>query len=171
MTPPARARILIVDDDPDVREVIELTLAGQGYEVTSVGGGQAALAQLAHEAFGLIVCDLGMPTVDGVALYEALQGRPAPHPAVLFLSGFHDDARYEAFLQETGAPRLVKPFDVTVLRATVRGLLGRARELVVAYRAGWGIGDPGSGGRPLSPFGMSPWPDSFAWPVADGPDA
>jgi CheY-like chemotaxis protein len=40
MTPPARARILIVDDDPDVREVIELTLEGQGYEVTSVAGGQ-----------------------------------------------------------------------------------------------------------------------------------
>ena len=58
MTPPARARILIGDDDPDVREVIELTLEGQGYEVTSVGGVQAALAQLAHETFGLIVCDL-----------------------------------------------------------------------------------------------------------------
>jgi DNA-binding response OmpR family regulator len=67
-----------------------------------------------------------MPAVDGIALYEALQGRPAPHPVVLFLSGFHDAAQYEAFLQETGAPRLVKPFDVTVLRASVRRLLGRA---------------------------------------------
>jgi CheY-like chemotaxis protein len=109
-----------------VREVIELTLGGQGYEVTSVGGGQAALAQLARETFDLIVCDLGMPEVDGIALYGALQRRPAPRPVVLFLSGFHDNARYETFLQETGVPRLVKPFEVTVLRGTVRRLLGRA---------------------------------------------
>src|SRR6202022_2005459 len=45
-------------DDPDVREVIELTLEGHGYEVNSVAGGQASLALLAHEPFGLIVCDL-----------------------------------------------------------------------------------------------------------------
>jgi len=114
MTPRALARILIVDDDPDVREVIELTLGGQGYDVTSVGGGQAALAQLARETFDLIVCDLGMPEVDGIALYGALQRRPAPRPVVLFLSGFQDNARYETFLRETGVPRLVKPFEVTV---------------------------------------------------------
>ena len=117
MTPRALARILIVDDDPDVREVIELTLGGQGYEVTSVGGGQAALAQLARETFDLIVCDLGMPEVDGIALYGALQRRPAPRPVVLFLSGFQDNARYETFLRETGVPRLVKPFEVTPARA------------------------------------------------------
>lgn len=58
MTPPARARMLIVDDDPDVREVIESTLEGQGCEVNSVAGGQAALALLAHETFDLILCDL-----------------------------------------------------------------------------------------------------------------
>ena len=124
--PRALVRILIVDDDPDVREVIELTLGGQGYDVTSVGGGQAALAQLARETFDLIVCDLGMPEVDGIALYGALQRRPAPRPVVLFLSGFQDNARYETFLRETGVPRLVKPFEIAVLRGTVRRLLGRA---------------------------------------------
>ncbi|MGH2603999.1 MAG: response regulator [Dehalococcoidia bacterium] len=113
-------RFLVVDDDPDVRELVELALDGQGYDVTSVSGGQAALEQLTWGPYDLIVCDLHMPGVDGPAVYRAVQ---MPRTAVLFFSGYYDASPYEGSLRETRAPALGKPFDINTLRQMGRRLL------------------------------------------------
>jgi CheY-like chemotaxis protein len=118
-------RILVVDDEPDVRELVEVLLAGQGYEIDGADGGKIALERLAHQVYDLIVSDLRMPDVDGVALYEAVQNRPIPRPAMLFMSGFTNAAEFVPFLRETGTPVVAKPFDVKELRHLVQRLVGR----------------------------------------------
>ncbi len=118
-----RQRILVVDDEPDVAELVVAVLQGEGYEVEAVHSGRAALERLAQTTYDLIVCDLHMPEVDGMDVYRAVQERPASAPAILFLSGFHDSAKYLPFVRETGVAVLAKPFELTELRQTVRRLL------------------------------------------------
>jgi len=117
------ARILIVDDDADVRELIELALDGQGYDVDSVESGRAALERLAQHAYDLLVCDLHMPDRDGPAVYRAIERRAPPRPAFLFVTGYADAGPYEDFLRTAQVPVLGKPFDIHALRETVSRLL------------------------------------------------
>jgi len=116
-------RILVVDDDADVRELIKLALAGQGHDVASVASGRAALEQLAQHAYDLIVCDLHMPDRDGPAVYRALARRPAPRPAVLFVTGYADAGPYKEFLRTVPVTVVGKPFDINALREMVSRLL------------------------------------------------
>jgi CheY-like chemotaxis protein len=116
-------RILVVDDDADVRELIALALAGQGHEVDRVVSGRAALEQLAQHAYDLIVCDLHMPDRDGPAVYRALARRPPPRPAVLFVTGYADAGPYEEFLRTVPVTVVGKPFDIDALREMVSRLL------------------------------------------------
>jgi len=116
-------RILVVDDDADVRELIKLALAGQGHDVASVASGRAALEQLAQHAYDLIVCDLHMPDRDGPAVYRALARRPPPRPAVLFVTGYADAGPYKEFLRTMPVTVVGKPFDINALRETVSRLL------------------------------------------------
>ena len=117
-------RILVADDDSDVRELIKLALDGQGYDVDSVDSGRAALEQLAQHVYDLVVCDLHMPDRDGPAVYRALARRPPPRPAFLFVTGYADGGPYEEFIRATQAPVMIKPFGIDVLRETVSRLLG-----------------------------------------------
>jgi CheY-like chemotaxis protein len=114
------ARILIADDDDDVRELIELALEGQGHHVDSVGAGQAALALLGQYKYDLVVCDLHMPGVDGPALYGTAQRQLASVPSFIFITGYAAVGPYEDFIRTTQAPVLGKPFDIQALRETVR---------------------------------------------------
>jgi len=116
-------RILVVDNDVDMRELIELALAGEGHDIDSVDSGQAALERLAQHAYDLVVCDLHMPGVDGRAVYLAIERQSPPRPAVVFVTGSHDTGAYKAWLRTVHAAVVGKPFDITVLRETVRRLL------------------------------------------------
>jgi len=120
------SRILVVDDDADVRELIQLALAGQGHDVASVASGRAALEQLAQHAYDLIVCDLHMPDRDGPAVYRALARRPPPRPAVLFVTGYADAGPYEEFLRTVPVTVVGKPFDIDALREMVSRLLSES---------------------------------------------
>jgi len=118
------ARILVVDDEPDVRELVETLLAAPDRHIEGADGGRAALECLAAHPYDLVVCDLRMPEVDGIQIYRAIQQRPAPRPALLFMSGFTHAAEFVPFLREAGAPVMAKPFDVPELRRAVSELLG-----------------------------------------------
>ena len=117
------ARVLVVDDEPVMRELIEVTLEDAGHAVESVESGRAALELLAQHAYDLIVCDLHMPDRDGPAVYRAIERRP-PRPAFLFITGYADGGPYEEFIRATQAPVMIKPFGIDVLRETVSRLLG-----------------------------------------------
>ena len=117
-------RILIVDDDAHMREVIELVLTSEARHVDSVGSGQAAVERLAQHAYDLVVCDLHMSDLDGVAIYRTIERQTSARPAVVFVTGAAAAGRYRAFLRATQAPVVGKPFDIDVLRETVRRALG-----------------------------------------------
>src|SRR6266850_1285492 len=120
------ARILVVDDEPDVRELVEVLLAAPDRQIDGADGGRAALDRLAAHSYDLVVSDLRMPEVDGVQIYRAIQEQPAPRPALLFMSGFTNAAEFVPFLREAGTPVVAKPFDVLELRRAVAQLLGEA---------------------------------------------
>jgi CheY-like chemotaxis protein len=120
------ARILVVDDEPDVRELVEVLLAAPDRQIDGADGGRAALDRLAVDSYDLVVSDLRMPEVDGIQIYQAIQERSAPRPALLFMSGFTNAAEFVPFLRETGTPVVAKPFDVPELRRAVAQLLGEA---------------------------------------------
>jgi CheY-like chemotaxis protein len=116
-----------VDDEPDVAELVVLILGNAGHEMEAVHSGRAALARLEVETFDLVICDLVMPEVNGIAVFEALQRRPEPRPRLVFLSGYYDAGGYEDFLNESGIPTLPKPFDFKALPETIARVLRSGR--------------------------------------------
>jgi CheY-like chemotaxis protein len=116
-------RILVVDDDDDVREPLALALHGQGRDIDSVGSGQAALEHLSKHADDMVVCDLSMAGLDGRAVYRAIERQPPPRPAVVFVTGYADAGPYEDWLRTTQVPVVGKRFHIKVLRETVRRVL------------------------------------------------
>jgi CheY-like chemotaxis protein len=120
------ARILVVAADADMRELLELTLAEPGHHVDSVSTGPAALERRAQHAYDLVVCDLDMPDLDVVAVSCAIARQPPPRPALMFVTGYADAGPYEDWLRTTHAAVVGKPFDIMVLRETVRRVLSGA---------------------------------------------
>jgi two-component system response regulator PilR (NtrC family) len=118
------ARILVVDDELSMREVLEITLRQEGYDVTVADGGEAALRALDAAAFDLVVTDLRMRGVDGLAVLRAVKER-APGTAVLMLTAFAStDTAVEAM--KLGAYDYVtKPFKLDELRLTIASALER----------------------------------------------
>jgi CheY-like chemotaxis protein len=117
------ARILVVEDQPKLAELMRTVLEEVGHAVETVHGGRAAIERLEQHAYDLIVCDLHMPDRDGPAVYRALAPRPPPRPPVVFVTGYADAGPYEDFIRTTQVPVVVKPFEINVLRETVRRVL------------------------------------------------
>ncbi len=117
--------LLIVDDDEDIRSVMALILGGAGYDVTTVSNGFTALRWLEQQSYDLIISDLRMPELDGLALYAEVMARwPGGRPRFLFVSGFADSAAYAGALKASHAPVLLKPFTRDDLCETVARVLG-----------------------------------------------
>ena len=83
------AHLLIVDDDPHIRSVLRIALGQAGYEVTEAGDGAEGLAKARSGRFDLIVLDIGLPEMDGLALCRAL--RASHETPVLFLTARQDE--------------------------------------------------------------------------------
>ncbi|WP_171070137.1 response regulator [Methylobacterium terricola] len=112
-----RARVLVVDDDPQVRHVTASFLNGFGYDEAEVPSGEAALERLAAERFDIVVADLAMPGMSGIDLAEEVRRR---WPALPFLlvTGHAEAARIPADFSV-----LEKPFPSADLAARVAALL------------------------------------------------
>jgi two-component system phosphate regulon response regulator PhoB len=126
-------RVLVVDDDPDLRQLLTLSLRDAGFEVDAVGSGQAGLALAAKIQPVVIVLDLVLPDVSGTDVCRLVRADPRLcDPAVLVLSGRDDEhARILGF--EVGADDyVVKPFSVRELAMRVRALARRTAERRVA---------------------------------------
>lgn len=118
------SHVLIVDDDPFVRDVIAMILDGLGYSVTATGDGFEALRWLEEERYDLVISDLKMPGLDGPALYKEILARwPTGGPCVLFTSGFAETFRYTEATGTLDVPVLRKPFSVDALRDAVDRML------------------------------------------------
>ncbi|WP_027500743.1 response regulator transcription factor [Rhodococcus sp. UNC363MFTsu5.1] len=117
--------ILVVDDDPSVREAVVTALELDGHEVRSVGDGSAALAALGQDAFGAMVLDVTMPGIDGLSVCRLLRARGDRIP-ILVLTARSEVGDRIAGLDAGADDYLPKPFDIDELAARVRALLRRA---------------------------------------------
>jgi two-component system response regulator MprA len=120
----SEAAVLLVDDDAPIRRMLERTLMAEGYGVVAVADGGAALAQVERSLPDLIVLDVAMPGIDGLAVTRRLRAKGLAVP-ILLLTARDALAERVAGLDAGADDYLVKPFEVDELTARVRALLRR----------------------------------------------
>ncbi|WP_219836761.1 response regulator transcription factor [Paenibacillus sp. R14(2021)] len=119
------ATLLVVDDDPHIRELIRIFLAREGFDIVEAGDGEEALAVLEHTQVLLVILDVMMPNMDGWELCRELR-RAAELPVLMLTAKGETSQKVKGF--ELGADDyLVKPFEPLELVARVRALLKRYR--------------------------------------------
>jgi len=119
-----RPRVLIAEDTPPVRRLLTDVLAADGIEVTAVADGRAALAAYPVVRPDLVLTDIEMPLLDGLALVRELRERGETVPVVVVTG--RDDAATRRAVADTGARFLLKPFGLAELGSCVRGALAAA---------------------------------------------
>jgi two-component system response regulator MprA len=120
----SEAAVLLVDDDAPIRRMLERTLMAEGYDVVAVADGGAALARVERSLPDLIVLDVAMPGIDGLAVTRRLRAKGLAVP-ILLLTARDALAERVAGLDAGADDYLVKPFEVDELTARVRALLRR----------------------------------------------
>jgi two-component system, OmpR family, response regulator len=118
--------ILVVDDDPTCRLIMTDALERAGYQVDAASDGTGALARIVGQRYALVVADVSMPRLHGLALVAELE-RVRPGVPALLISAFSDE-RTRAAARRLGVPLLTKPFHAEALVGRVRELL-RARAI------------------------------------------
>jgi len=124
------ARILVVEDEPRLRELLRLYLEREGHRVTDVGDGAAALAAFDADGADLVILDLMLPAMQGEAVLESL--REAGDVPVLITSAKRSDAERIAGLRLGADDYLGKPFNPHELTARVAAILRRTRSVATA---------------------------------------
>ncbi|MDR1358514.1 MAG: response regulator transcription factor, partial [Coriobacteriales bacterium] len=118
------SKILIVDDDPNIRELVSAVLAGGGFESREAKDGRDALIKLAEEKFSLCIVDVMMPTMDGYELSRNLRKYYEHLPVLLLTARAELPSKVKGF--EAGADDyLTKPFEGDELLLRVKALLRR----------------------------------------------
>lgn len=103
--------ILVVDDEPEIIEVLKEILNAVGYQVTTAESGRIALGKIALQPFDLIVSDVRMADMDGQALYEELKITwPEAAERMIFITGDTLNESFKPFLKTTQRPIIEKPF-------------------------------------------------------------
>ena len=121
-------RVLIVEDEPNIRELVSLHLGLEGYACDGVGDGRTALGRVEAERFDLLVLDLMIPGVDGLSLCRAVRnGRMNHDVPILMLTAKREESDKVVGLESGADDYLTKPFGVRELVARSRALLRRPR--------------------------------------------
>jgi PAS domain S-box-containing protein len=118
-------RVLLIDDEPDARELVAAVLAGSGAEVVSVGSASEALAKMARQQFDVLVSDIGMPEMDGYALISEVRQLPGerggriPAAALTAYAGIEDRRRALSAGYQIHIPKPVEPAELTSVVASL----------------------------------------------------
>jgi DNA-binding response OmpR family regulator len=99
--------VLVVDDDPAIRNLLALTLRSEGFDVSTAGNGELALYEMERGDFDAIILDLEMPIMDGRAFYRALRTRNRSTPVLILSANDSHRARAELGADDS----MLKPFD------------------------------------------------------------
>jgi len=119
-----RPLVLVVDDDPDILEAICDILAGEGYRVARARHGLEALGAIDLERPSLVLLDLMMPVMDGLAFSQALRQRERDRGVPIVVISADGNRQKAAAVGARGF--LAKPFDIDALLAEVASLTARA---------------------------------------------
>jgi len=121
-------RVLVVEDEPHIRELVCLHLGLEGYACEGLGDGQQALDRAERERFDLLVLDVMIPGIDGLALCRAVRGgRTNRDVPILILTARTEESDKVLGLESGADDYLTKPFGVRELIARARALLRRPR--------------------------------------------
>ena len=114
------ADVLVVDDDPSIRQVIRFTLEDEGHTVAEAADGETAFLEIERQHPELILVDLKMPGMDGREFVQRYRTRFGQRAALVVLSASQTESQSD---EVNGAERYIaKPFDLDVLIDTVAGL-------------------------------------------------
>ena len=120
-------RILVIDDEPGIRETLVQLLGVLGFEVVEADGGRSALARLAEGAVDLVLTDLGMPDMNGWEVARAVKAR-APNVPVVLVTGWGEDGPAPGADHSLVMAVLSKPFRVQDIVKVVGHALGASIE-------------------------------------------
>jgi two-component system OmpR family response regulator/two-component system alkaline phosphatase synthesis response regulator PhoP len=148
--------VLVVEDEPHIRELVCLHLGLEGYTCEGVADGQDALKRAEAERFDLLVLDLMIPGLDGVSLTRAVRnGRTNFDVPILVITARRDESDKVLGLESGADDYLTKPFGVRELVARARALLRRPRQAASAAGNGAAAARPdGELGGPVSVHGI-----------------
>lgn len=116
--------ILIVDDDPQIRQVLRIAIKQAGFEVSEAGDGTEGLTKARSGRYDLIVLDIGLPEMDGLAVCRAL--RATDQTPVLFLTARDDEIDRVLGFELGGDDYVTKPFSPRELVARIKAILKRS---------------------------------------------
>lgn len=122
---PKGKRVLVVDDEEQVREVLAELLRGDDHLVETAVNGADALEKLRADRYDLVVCDVKMPVMDGPSFFREVQRTiPALADRFVFITGDVLSPDSREFLEEARQPTLAKPFDMQEVQQVARRVLG-----------------------------------------------
>jgi two-component system OmpR family response regulator len=121
-----RPKVLVIDDEPGVRDLISEALSLSGITAVSAADGLEALSFLRREKFDLLILDINMPKLDGLALLEKLRSEGMSVP-VLMLSARADKADINQGLRIGADDYLTKPFSIEELVLRVKAIMRRSK--------------------------------------------
>ncbi len=120
------ASILLIEDDPQIRQTLATTLAEKGHDVTSAPNGIAGVQAALHDDIAVVVLDLGLPDIDGAEVLQMIRAvRDIP---VLVATARDDQAEIVELFNAGADDYVVKPFTAEHIEARVRALLRRTEE-------------------------------------------
>lgn len=120
------AKILLVDDEPDILEILEYNLRKEGYDVATAGNGEEGLRKAEEFQPDLIILDIMMPVMDGVEVCRQLRAKPDfQNTIITFLTAREEDYSQIAALDTGGDDYITKPIRPRVFISRVKALLRR----------------------------------------------
>jgi len=129
------ASVLIVDDEPDIRTIMTLTLEGDGFEVRAAGSGPEALEVLAEDPPEVMILDIMMPGMDGFEVLTSLRQQGLSPATRVVIMTCRTSERDHLRGWELGADEyLTKPFEPEVLATRLRNLLAATPEMLRSRR-------------------------------------
>ncbi len=122
----SRARILVVDDEELIRDLLKMVLMDEGYTVVTATDGEEAIQRLESSPFDLVITDLVMPKVNGVEVLRAAK-RIDPNYPVMVITGYPSVETVTKLVRLGAGDYLTKPFNLDVVKVTVAKLLELSR--------------------------------------------
>ncbi|MDE3242722.1 MAG: sigma-54-dependent Fis family transcriptional regulator, partial [Nitrospirota bacterium] len=119
-------KILIVDDEQSMRDVLSIMLKRAGYGVTVAADGEEAVAQLGKDIFDLVITDLKMPKVGGLEVLKAVKDS-SPETVVLVITAFASTETAVEAMKRGAYDYLTKPFQVDEVQLIIRNALEKRR--------------------------------------------
>ena len=111
--------ILLVDDEPEIRELLEEQLRSEGHHVHTAADGQEGMAHLVRRVFDLVICDVRLPKLDGLSLLRHIR-KETPSTNVILMTAYAGVSQAVSALKEGAYDYLTKPFDVDELLLQTR---------------------------------------------------